>query len=76
MTRTLISLAPMAAVIALITIRVITVTRHRRREDRAGAARFEQQVAQALAACRDDDEFWWFAEQQFGALPKTPGRPQ
>jgi hypothetical protein len=74
MTRTLLSLAPLAAVCTLITVRVLTVARRRRREDQAAAARFEQQAAQALAACRDDDGFWWFAEQQFGALPKTPGR--
>ena len=63
--RTLISLAPLAAVCALITVRVLTVARRRKREDREATARFEQQVAQALAACRDDDDFWPFAEQQF-----------
>jgi len=66
MIRVLISLAPMAAVIALIAIRVLTVARRRRREDLEADRRFEQQVAQALAACRDDDDFWPFAERQFG----------
>jgi hypothetical protein len=75
-TRTLISLTPMAAVFALITIRVLTVARRRKREDREAAARFDRQVAQALAACRDDDGFWAFAEQQFTSQGQTPRRPQ
>jgi hypothetical protein len=76
MIRTLISLAPMAAVCVLITVRVLTVARRRRREDQAASARFEQQVAQALAACRDDGGFWTFAEQQFGDQARTVRRPE
>jgi hypothetical protein len=76
MIRTLISLAPMAAICALITVRVLTVARRRKREDREAVARFEQQVAQALAACRDDDEFWASAEQQFTSQGQAPRRPQ
>lgn len=76
MTRTLISLAPMAAICALITVRVLTVARRRRREDQAAAARFEQQVAEALAACRDDDKFFVFAEQQFTSQGQAPRRPR
>jgi hypothetical protein len=76
MTRTLISLAPMAAIITLIAVRVLMVKRRRDREDQAAAARFEQQVAQALAACRDEDGFWAFAEQQFPGQAQAPRRPQ
>jgi hypothetical protein len=63
--RTLISLAPLAVALSIIAVRLLTVARRRKREDREAMARFEQQAAQALAACRDEDEFWAFAEQQF-----------
>ena len=75
MTRTLISLAPLAAVCALIAVRLVTVSRRRKREDEAAARQFEQQVAQALAACRADDQFWSIVEQEFGAQQQAR-RPQ
>lgn len=56
MTRLLLSLTPLAEACALIAIWALTIRYRQKREDRAAALRFERQVAQALAACRDEDE--------------------
>jgi hypothetical protein len=81
MTRTLISLTPMAAVIAIFGVQVLLTRRRRKREDRQTAERIEAAVASYGRAARAyiawlEERFAAEASQQFPGQPRTPGRPQ
>lgn len=81
MTRTLISLAPMAVVFALIGVQALTVKyRRKRAQALAEIARLERQERRRVMIFNllagEGASFWDFAEEQFADPTKTPGRPQ
>jgi hypothetical protein len=69
MTRTLISLAPLAAALTIIAVRLLVVARRRKREDQETAERIEAGVA----ARRAEDAYIAWLEEQFA--PERPPAP-